>query len=304
MDWNGLHADEDRWLNKHYTPGREGRKIDKILIHHNAGVLSVADIYNVWQTRQASAHYQVDVNGRIGQIVHDADTAWHAGDWETNLRSIGVEHSNSGGAAQGWPISDATVEAGAHLVAAICRYYGLGRPTWMVNVFPHQHFQQTACPGQLAGSLRDRYMQRAGEWYDAMVGVSAAPAATTPAPTPAPAPVASGKLNVDGWWGPATTEELQRHFGTTVDGVVSSQERAWKSHLAAATGGWEWTHDPEGSALIAAMQKALGIPADGIAGRQFINALEQHYGFTPDGRLDGPSNTVKAMQQAINKGRF
>ncbi|WP_115728239.1 peptidoglycan recognition protein family protein [Actinomyces culturomici] len=302
MDWNGLHADENRWLNVNYTQGREGRTIDKILIHHNAGVLSVADCYNVWQTRPASAHYQVTTDGRIGQLVHDADTAWHAGDWETNLRSIGVEHSNSGGAAQGWPISDATVEAGAHLVAALCRYYGLGRPTWGVNVFPHQHFQQTACPGQLAGALRDRYMQRAGEWYDAMAAGIDAPAATTPTPTPAPA--ASGKLDEDGWWGPATTRALQARFGTPVDGVVSSQEQYWRPSLAACTSGWEWTSSPQGSQLIAAMQKALGIAADGIAGPGFINALEAHYGFTPDARLDGPSNTVRAMQQALNEGRF
>ena len=42
----------------------------------------------------------------------------------------------------------------------------------------------------------------------------------------------------------------------------------------------------------------------GIVGPKTINALEQHYGFTPDGRLDGPSNTVRAMQRALNEGRF
>lgn len=291
MDWNGLHADENRWLNVHYTEGREGREIDKILIHHNAGVLSVEDCYNVWQDRQASAHYQVEVDGTIGQLVHDADTAWHSGDWETNLRSIGIEHANSGGAAQGWPIADATVEAGAHLVAALCHYYGLGCPTWGVNVFPHQHFQSTACPGQLAGPLRGRYMQRAGEWYDAMANGDAAPAS-------------SGALVEDGWWGEETTRALQAHFGTVVDGVVSSQEQYWRPSLAACTSGWDWADGAEGSQLIAAMQNTLGVDADGIAGPAFINALEVHYGYEPDGALDGPSNTVRAMQQAINEGRF
>lgn len=108
----------------------------------------------------------------------------------------------------------------------------------------------------------------------------------------------------DGEWGRETNLALQRHFGTTQDGVVSSQEAYWQSRFLAAVGGWEWVSNPEGSQLIAAMQQALGIDADGIAGPAFINALEAHYGFEPDGFLDDPSNTVRAMQRALNQGRF
>ena len=90
-NWDTLEADENLLMNTHYTPGRSGRNIDKIVIHHNAGNLSIAGCYNLWQTREASAHYQVDANGRIGQLVWDADTAWHADDWDANITSIGVE---------------------------------------------------------------------------------------------------------------------------------------------------------------------------------------------------------------------
>ena len=65
-NWDTLEADENLLMNTHYTPGRSGRNIDKIVIHHNAGNLSIAGCYNLWQTREASAHYQVDANGRIG----------------------------------------------------------------------------------------------------------------------------------------------------------------------------------------------------------------------------------------------
>ena len=47
MDFKGLHADIDKWLSKHYTPGRRGRKIQYIGIHHNAGNLSVQGCWNV-----------------------------------------------------------------------------------------------------------------------------------------------------------------------------------------------------------------------------------------------------------------
>lgn len=173
MDWAGLHADKTAWMNKHYTPGRAS-KINKVVVHHNAGVnMTTEDCWRTWQTRQASAHYQVETDGTIGQLVHDQDTAWHA--TGANASGIGIEHANTSGAPS-WGISDATVEAGAHLVAALCHAYGLGRPAWRVNVYPHADFNSTACPGLLAGPLRERYMARAQAWYDHMTGAAPAPA--------------------------------------------------------------------------------------------------------------------------------
>ena len=223
MDWNNLNADENMIIDKHYTPGRGGNRIQYVVIHHNAGVLSIAGCYNTWQTSPVSAHYQVQTDGRIGQLVHDGDTAWHAGNFAANQRSIGIEHANSAGASAGWPISEATRENGAHLVAAICRYYGLGRPQWGVNVFPHQHFSATACPGLLATTYRDAYMRRAQEWYDAMVS-GKAPAASAPkATTGAAKTKTDGQLEItqDGILGGATIARWQQVMGTPIDGEIS-----------------------------------------------------------------------------------
>ena len=41
------------------TPGRGGKKIDKIFLHHMAGSLTVKQCGNVFATRAASAHYGV-----------------------------------------------------------------------------------------------------------------------------------------------------------------------------------------------------------------------------------------------------
>lgn len=167
-DWQTLEADVDLIMDRHYTPGRQGRSIDKIVLHHNAGNLTVEGCHSVWQTREASAHYQVEESGRIGQLVWDADTAWHAGTWEANLTSIGIEHADC--STSPWMIGEATLDNGAHLTAALCRYYGLGRPEYGRNVFFHCDFQATSCPASIAGTQRDAYLSRAGQWYDAMTG--------------------------------------------------------------------------------------------------------------------------------------
>lgn len=173
MDWDNVIADERCILPVHRTLGRGGNAIDRIVIHYNDGDLSIAGAFNVWLTRVASAHYQVDSAGRIGQVVWDKDTAWHAGVWWVNQCSLGIEHAN-----QGDRITDECLESGAHLVAALCRYYDLGRPEWGANVFGHSDFSPTACPGPLSYGRpqHDEYMDRAGYWYDVMTGArSAAP---------------------------------------------------------------------------------------------------------------------------------
>lgn len=179
-NWNTLDADINLLLDKHYSKGRQGRRIDKIILHHNAGNLSVRGCFDTWQTRQASAHYQVESTGIIGQLVWDGDTAWHAGNWDANLTSIGIEHADASNSP--WRISDVCLENGAHLVAALCKYYGLGRPEWGRNVYGHNHFSPTECPASIAGNQRETYMARARYWYDQMTGNS-----STPAPNPATA---------------------------------------------------------------------------------------------------------------------
>ena len=62
MDFQTLEPDLYCLMNKHYTPGRPG-PIKYLVVHHNAGVnLSTADCYRIWQDREASAHYQVEVD--------------------------------------------------------------------------------------------------------------------------------------------------------------------------------------------------------------------------------------------------
>lgn len=168
-DWDSLEPDKYALVGAHrFTPGR-AHSIDRIVIHHNAGVrLTTQACRDLWNnSREASAHYQVEADGTIGQLVNDWDTAWHAANADINARSIGIEHANISGPPD-WRISDRTVEEGAHLVAALCHAYSLGRPEWGKNVFPHSQFTSTSCPYQLdtGGEDHATYMRRAQWWFD------------------------------------------------------------------------------------------------------------------------------------------
>ena len=209
MNFDTLEADVNMLVPVHYTSGRGGNQIEFVGIHYNAGDLTVEGCYNVWLNREASAHYQVESNGRTGQLVWDGNTAWALGNFSANQKSINIEHANK---ADG-TITEACLDTGAHLVAALCKYYGLGRPEWMVNVFPHKHFSATSCPGQIYGSQKDAYIQRAQMWYDKMT-------APAPEPEPAPKPVTPlpealknyTDLDPDAWYIPSLDAAVQRGY--------------------------------------------------------------------------------------------
>ncbi|APT92879.1 hypothetical protein CPHO_08260 [Corynebacterium phocae] len=170
-NWHKLEPDRVRLLTRHFTPGRTA-KIEFVTIHHMAMVGGLDECWRVWQQRQASAHYCVANSREIGQAVWDKDTAWSNANAYSNARSISIEHSNCGGPAQDWPISDDVLDEGAHLVAAICHYYKLGRPVSGMNVRFHsiESGGTTSCPYHLrpGGKYHDHYMNRAQYWYDQM----------------------------------------------------------------------------------------------------------------------------------------
>lgn len=122
----------------------------------------------------------------------------------------------------------------------------------------------------------------------------------------------SGKIVVDGYWGSATTLLAQIVTGAPFrDGIVSRQEPYWRSRVPGCTIGWEWgLGDGSGSQLVKLLQKAWGVTPDGIMGPDTINAMIRYYmargsGATVcDGRLDGPSLTIKQFQRELNAGRI
>jgi N-acetylmuramoyl-L-alanine amidase len=84
-------------------PRREGRKPDMLVMHYTG--MESAEAALDWLTREeskVSCHYLVDEEGRVTQMVREAERAWHAGQslWEgetdLNSCSIGIEIVNPG----------------------------------------------------------------------------------------------------------------------------------------------------------------------------------------------------------------
>lgn len=136
----------------HYSSGRSGAKVNKIVIHHMAGT-NYDIVPSIWQTREASAHYGIGKNGEIRAYVDENNTSWHAGNWNANISSIGIENCNSTGSPS-WNVNQATIDSCAKLVADIAKRHGLGKLVVNKNLFPHSYFSSTSCPGVLLGSLQ------------------------------------------------------------------------------------------------------------------------------------------------------
>ncbi|WP_193063016.1 N-acetylmuramoyl-L-alanine amidase [Oceanobacillus oncorhynchi] len=108
-------------------------------------------------------------------------------------------------------------------------------------------------------------------------------------------------LIVDGKWGKGTNEALQEYFGTTVDGVLSGQSR--NSVTNALYGGVNFGSG--GSLVIKALQRKLGVKADGLLGPATIRALQKYLGTPVDGVISRPSSAmVKELQRRLNAGTF
>ncbi|MDQ0778971.1 N-acetyl-anhydromuramyl-L-alanine amidase AmpD [Streptomyces aurantiacus] len=98
--------------------------VDFVIIHVTQA--TYPDTLRIFQNpkKQVSAHYVVrSTDGHITQMVREHDIAWHAGNWDYNTRSIGIEH-------EGWVdkpayFTDALYEESAKLTAAICTEYAI-----------------------------------------------------------------------------------------------------------------------------------------------------------------------------------
>ena len=142
-------------------------------------------------------------------------------------------------------------------------------------------------------------------------------------------------ISTDGWWGEETSAGLQQFMNaimtatwtaddggatatpTVVDGVISSQPSSMAPACPGIIGGWEWVESNQatGSPTIRVMNAWL----DGVSPKQYagfeasswkgsskigygiIKRLQGHYGISQDGRLDGPSQTIMALQNEINQ---
>lgn len=107
-----------------FTPGR-ARRVDYIVIHYTAGDGDTAENnarYYAGVDRKASAHYFVDERETV-RSVHEADTAWHAGNFTMNSRSVGVELCSQKDEKGDYFIPEETLKRGIELVKSLMKTY-------------------------------------------------------------------------------------------------------------------------------------------------------------------------------------
>lgn len=149
-------------LSPHCTKPRQG-KIKGISIHTMAGPGSVEGCGQVFQTSEASSHYGIGPDGRIGQYVLEENRAWccsHKVDHEV----VTIEVSSIQSYKEPYECTAAAFESLIDLCVDICQRNGIRELIWkegkqycpaftgnwaVCNMVPHRYTTDKgkSCPG-------------------------------------------------------------------------------------------------------------------------------------------------------------
>lgn len=253
-----------------------------VTIHHNGGVANThQNVLNTWKSREASAHFDVDVYGAVAQYVDVHEYAWATGNTQGNESSISIETADAVGAPS-WGTSDVTWKSAARLGAWLFVHVIGQRPS-SENVFPHQHWVATDCPGPWIMSHFAEILVEMQEQYDAMKGTPSAPAnpPSNPHPSMNGAPPISLKiLEMCAHEDPAkpqgqTTNSNQVIWvqnALVLEGILGASDKRWgRGAFGTMT-----------VAAYATWQRRLGYSgsdADGIPGMTSLSKLGAKWGF-------------------------
>lgn len=274
---------------------RNGAKIDRIVIHHMAGNLSLETCGRIFSdgTREASSTYAIDSNGKVALYVDEKNAPWTTCNyWDCDRYAVTIEVANDqiGG---NWHVSDKAIQTLIKLCADICQRNGIKKLNYTGNkngnLLKHEWFWATLCPGPYLGG---KFKYIADEVNKLLNG------------EPSP------KLDIDGIFGEDSTKALQEWLVVpfTPDGLISGQLKAQKKYFPNITScTWEGT----GSQTVELLQKYLnnkGFNAgdvDGILGCDTITAWQKFLvkeGYDTGG-VDGVFGSMSAMsmQKYLNK---
>lgn len=98
--------------------------IDKVVIHVTQGSWEGSLSWFANPEAQVSAHYTIrSADGKVAQSVAEKDIAWHAGNWEYNQTSIGIEHE--GYVDQPEWFTEEMYQSSAKVTAHVAKTYGI-----------------------------------------------------------------------------------------------------------------------------------------------------------------------------------
>ncbi|MFD9947603.1 N-acetylmuramoyl-L-alanine amidase [Nonomuraea sp. NPDC059023] len=127
------------------------RRVDYIVIHDTEG--SYAGVPSmVGNPRYVSWHYTIrSRDGHVAQHVRNRDIAWHAGNWDINSRSIGIEHEGYLARGGAW-YTEAMYRASARLVKHLASVYKV--PLDRAHIIGHDNVPGTT-PSTVPGMHED-----------------------------------------------------------------------------------------------------------------------------------------------------
>lgn len=149
-------------LSPHCTKPRQG-KIKGISIHTMAGPGSVEGCGQVFQTSEASSHYGIGPDGRIGQYVLEENRAWCCSH-KVDHQVVTIEVSSIQSYEEPYECTDAAFESLINLCVDICQRNGIRELIWkegkqycpaftgdwaVCNMVPHRYTTDKgkSCPG-------------------------------------------------------------------------------------------------------------------------------------------------------------
>lgn len=135
---------------------RAGADIDTIVVHYTtAGNVDSTIGWFKNSESQVSAHYVIDKNGDIYQMVKDTDKAFHAA--KANRTSIGIEHV----AKKGDRLTEAQEKSSIHLIKWLMTEYKIPK----ANIKAHKQVLETSCPGNIFGDdIDNTKLPKFKEW--------------------------------------------------------------------------------------------------------------------------------------------
>ena len=213
-----------------------------VTIHHNAGRMSHEGVLQTWQSRPASAHFDVDAYGRVAQYVDVNEYAWATGSTQGNIESISIEQCDLT-LDPNWEIASTTWQEAARLAGWLFAHYvdGTPRPS-SSNLFVHHHWMSTACAGPFMDRIYGDFLAHAQVAYDAFHG------GRPPGPRgPVETLQQALKVTVDGKWGAGT------------DIAAVGMRNAARAHMG-------YPINIPGTFNIKAVQNIIGVNQDGVWG--------------------------------------
>lgn len=250
----------------------------KVTVHHNAGRLSHEGVLNVWKTRPASAHFDVDGTGAVAQYVNVNEYAWATGTTNGNQQSISIEMANSK-LAPTWEVAEATWKNVARLAGWLFAKVIGARPT-RDNFVAHKYWKSTVCAGPFIDKVYPRMLQLAQQTYDQFT--------KGPAPKPVTKPVTK----------PSTKKPLATVVQEVLNGVWGNGPERRRRLTAAGYNAAEVQRLVNlrlgGGAPAASKPSVSEVASEVIAG-EWGNGAERRR------RLEGAGYNYKVVQDEVNR---